>query len=90
VIITEGQTALRFLSLSYPLSGVAILVAAYFQSIGKVKQALLLTLGGMLLVKIPVLLLASNLFGLNGIWAAEAISELILCAFSWRLLKRYA
>jgi putative MATE family efflux protein len=90
VIITEGQTALRFLSLSYPLSGVAILVAAYFQSIGKVKQALLLTLGGMLFVKIPVLLLASNFFGLNGIWAAEAISELILCAFSWRLLKRYA
>jgi putative MATE family efflux protein len=86
-ILAEGQTALRWLSLAYPLGGVAIVVAAYFQSLGKARQALLLTLGGMLLVKIPVLLLASRLFGLNGIWAAEAISELILCAFSWRLLK---
>jgi putative MATE family efflux protein len=87
-IIAEGQTALRLLSLAYPLSGVTILVAVYFQSIGKAKQVLLLTLGGMLLVKIPVLL-ASSLFGLNGIWAAEAISELILCMVSLYLLKSY-
>jgi hypothetical protein len=43
----------------------------------------------MLLIKIPVLLLASRLFGLNGIWAAEAISELILCAVSLLMLRGY-
>ena len=69
------------------MSGVAILVAAYFQSLGKAKEALLLTLGGMLLVKIPVLLLAARLFGVNGIWASEAVSELILCAVALLMLR---
>ncbi len=87
VILAEGQTALRLLSLAYPLSGVAILVAAYFQSLGKAKEALLLTLGGMLLVKIPVLLLAARLFGVNGIWASEVTSEAILCAVALLMLR---
>ena len=86
-ILAEGQTALRLLSLAYPLSGVAILVAAYFQSLGKAKEALLLTLGGMLLVKIPLLLLAARLFGVNGIWASEATSEAILCAVALLMLR---
>ena len=86
-ILAEGQTALRLLSLAYPLSGVAILVAAYFQSLGKAKEALLLTLGGMLLVKIPVLLLAARLFGVNGIWASEVTSEAILCAVALLMLR---
>jgi putative MATE family efflux protein len=88
-IITEGEIALRLLSLAYPLSGVGILVAATFQSVGKARDALLLTLGGILLVKLPVLLLASRFFDLNGIWASEAVSELILAVVSWVVLRRY-
>ncbi|WP_437957456.1 MATE family efflux transporter [Sorangium sp. So ce119] len=86
-IIAEGQTALRLLALSYPLTGVAMVTAASFQSIGRAREALLLTLGGILLVKLPVLLLASRLFSLTGIWASEAISELILCVVSFVMLK---
>ncbi|WP_437275138.1 MATE family efflux transporter [Sorangium sp. So ce375] len=86
-IIAEGQTALRLLSLSCPLTGVAMVTAASFQSVGRAREALLLTLGGILLVKLPVLLLASRLFSLTGIWASEAISELILCIVSFLLLK---
>jgi putative MATE family efflux protein len=86
-IIVEGQTALRMLALAYPVSGVAVMVAAYFQSLGKAKDALLLTLGGMLLVKLPVLLLGARLFGLDGIWASEAVSELILCAVALLMLR---
>jgi putative MATE family efflux protein len=88
-IITEGQTALRLLSLSYPLSGMAIMVAAYFQSVGKAKDALILILGGIIFVKLPVLLLASRLFGLNGIWVSEAVSELILCIVALWMLRNY-
>jgi putative MATE family efflux protein len=89
IIITEGQTALRILSLSYPLSGMAIMVAAYFQSVGKAKDALILILGGIIFVKLPVLLLASRLFALNGIWASEAVSELILCVVALWMLRNY-
>jgi putative MATE family efflux protein len=89
IIISEGQTALRILSLSYPLSGMAIMVAAYFQSVGKAKDALILILGGIIFVKLPVLLLASRLFALNGIWASEAVSELILCVVALLMLRNY-
>ncbi|AUX36086.1 MULTISPECIES: MATE family efflux transporter [Sorangium] len=87
-IVAEGQTALRLLALSYPLTGVVMVTAASFQSVGRAREALLLTLGGILLVKLPVLLLASRLFSLTGIWAAEASSELILCLVSFFLLKK--
>jgi hypothetical protein len=49
----------------------------------------MITLGGILLVKLPVLLLASRLFVLNGIWSSEAISELILCVAALLMLKSY-
>jgi Na+-driven multidrug efflux pump len=88
-IIAEGQTALRLLALSYPLVGVALITAASFQSIGRAKEALLLTLGSIILVKLPVLLLASHLFSLTGIWASEACSELILCIISLIMLKHF-
>ena len=88
-IIVEGQTALRLLALSFPLTGVALITAASFQSIGRAKEALLLTLGGIILVKLPVLLLAFRLFSLNGIWLSEAASELLLCLASLMMLKHF-
>jgi putative MATE family efflux protein len=88
-IIVEGSTALRLLALAYPMVGVSMVTAAAFQSVGRAKEALLLTLGSIILVKLPVLLLAARLFSLTGIWAAEASSELILCIVSVILLRHF-
>lgn len=88
VVIVEGQTALRLLALASPLAGVALVTAASFQAVGRVREALLLTLGGIVLVKVPVLLLAAHLFSLTGIWAAEAVSELILCLVALLMLRK--
>lgn len=88
-IISGGQAALRILSFACPLGGISMLVAAYFQSVGRAREALALTLGGILLIKLPVLLLASKLFSLTGIWASEAISEFILCVISLLMLRGY-
>jgi Na+-driven multidrug efflux pump len=86
-IINDGQVALRFMALACPLGGISVMVAAYFQSAGRAKEALTITLGGIILVKLPVLLLASSLFSLKGIWVSEAISESILCTFSLLILR---
>jgi putative MATE family efflux protein len=88
-IITEGQAALRLMALACPVGGISVMVAAYFQSAGRAKEALLITLGGIILVKLPVLLLASSLFSLTGIWVSEAVSELILCVVSLLMLRSY-
>jgi putative MATE family efflux protein len=88
-IISEGQTALRLMTFAFPLSGISILVAAYFQSVGRAKEAFMITLGGILLIKLPVLLLASHLFALTGIWVSEAVSEFILGVIALLMLKNY-
>lgn len=88
-IIAEGQIALRLMALACPVGGISVMVAAYFQSAGRAKEALLITLGGIILVKLPVLLLASSLFSLTGIWVSEAASELILCVVSLLMLRSY-
>ncbi len=88
-IIVEGQTALKWMALAFPVSGISVMVAAYFQAVGRAREALIITLGGIILVKLPVLLLASSLFSLTGIWASEAVSELILCAIALLMLRGY-
>jgi Na+-driven multidrug efflux pump len=88
-IIAEGQVALRLMALACPLGGISVMVAAYFQAAGRAREALLITLGGIVLVKMPVLLLAAGLFSLTGIWASEAASEFILCAVSLLMLRSY-
>ncbi len=88
-IIAAGQVAMRIMAFACPLAGISVMVAAYFQSTGRAKDALIITLGGIILVKLPVLLLASHLFSLKGIWASEAISEFILCAISLWMLRSY-
>ena len=82
LIIAEGKIALRLFALACPVVGVSLMVSAYFQSIGRAKEALTLTFGGILLVKLPVLLLASRFFSLSGIWLSEVVSEGILCLIS--------
>lgn len=88
-ILSEGQIALRLMSLACPVSGISVVIAASFQAVGRAREAFLITLGGIVFVKLPVLLLASSLFSVTGIWAAEAASEGLLCVISLLLLRRY-
>jgi putative MATE family efflux protein len=89
LIVQEGKIALRLFALACPFGGVAVMVAAYFQSIGKAKEAMSLTLGGIVFVKLPVLFLASHFFDLMGIWSSEAISELVLFGIAMWMLSHY-
>jgi len=88
-IITDGQIALQLMGIACPVVGISLMIAAYFQSVGRAKEALFITLGGIILIKLPVLLLASQFFSLTGIWASEAVSELILCIMSLVMLRHY-
>lgn len=88
-IITEGQLALRLMALACPVYGISLMAAGYFQSVGRAKEALMITLGGIIIVKLPVLLLASKFFSLTGIWCSEAVSEIILGMISILLLRKY-
>lgn len=39
MIISEGQVALRLLALACPPGGISVMVAAYFQAVGRAPEA---------------------------------------------------
>lgn len=82
------STATRYLTLvpiSYGTYGIFIVANAAFNALGKPLPALILTLSRMLVLYVPLAYLGSWLFGLNGIFAAACISNLIvgLIAIIW-------
>ncbi len=88
MVINSGIPALKMMSLAFPLSGIVLMVSAYFQATGKASMAVMLSLGGIIAVRIPVLIIMASLFDLNGIWLSEVITEVVLCIISiWTLLR---
>ncbi|WP_122641075.1 MATE family efflux transporter [Romboutsia sp. Marseille-P6047] len=59
-----------------PLIGVSILGPVYFQSIGKAKLSMLLTLLRQVILLIPIIYIIPKLFGLNGVWISQPISDI--------------
>jgi len=62
--------------LALPFVGFQVVVGNFFQSMGKARIAVLLTLLRQVIILIPLLFILPNFFGLNGIWMAMPISDL--------------
>lgn len=67
--------AILLVFLVTPLVPIQLIGAAYFQAIGKVKPALILTLTRQGLFLIPLVYILPNYFGINGIWMAFPIAD---------------
>ena len=86
---------LRIIILAWPVVGFQVVAGHFFQSVGKAKIAMFLTLLRQVIVLLPLLIVMPGWFGLNGIWAAfpvaDAISALVVSAFllrEWRNLDK--
>jgi putative MATE family efflux protein len=83
---------LRILILAWPLVGIQIVAGHFFQSVGKAKIAMLLTLLRQVFVLLPMLVFMPGWFGLAGIWAAfpvaDTFSAIIVSIFLIREWKR--
>jgi len=86
---------LRVFILAMPLGGFQIVMGNYFQSVGKAKIAMMITLLRQVFVLFPLLLFFPAIFGLKGIWIASPVSDsvaAIIVSFflvkEWRKLNR--
>jgi putative MATE family efflux protein len=86
---------LRIIILAWPVVGFQVVAGHFFQSVGKAKIAMFLTLLRQVIVLLPLLVVMPGWFGLNGIWAAfpvaDAISAMVVSAFllrEWRNLDK--
>lgn len=76
-LIAMVSTGMRLLLSMLPLLSAQMVGASYFQAIGEAKKAAFLGLSRQVLLLIPLLLILPNLFGLNGVWGASALADLI-------------
>jgi putative MATE family efflux protein len=68
---------LRINAAVLPIIGYQMVITNFFQSIGKAKISIFLSLSRQLLFLIPLLVLLSNIIGVNGVWLALPASDLI-------------
>ncbi|WP_297487320.1 MATE family efflux transporter, partial [uncultured Cetobacterium sp.] len=89
VAINLTKRSMKIYSLSYLLSGINILIAGYFTSINKAKQASIITaLRGIILIIVLIYILPL-VFGELGLWLTVPISETITLIISLIFLKRF-
>ena len=67
----------RVIFLGTPVVGIQLLGAAYYQAIGKAIPALVLTLTRQSLFLIPLVLILAPIYGLDGVWFAFPVAEVM-------------
>lgn len=87
-LIREAPRAVVITFLGLPTMGASFLAAGYFQAIGKVRPALLLTLARQGMLMIPLMLVLPLFFGLDGVWYSMPIGEFLATVISVIALYR--
>lgn len=84
LMFTDDETLLklsrdgfRIVLMSYPFIGAAIVIQNFFQSIGKPQLSIFLSMTRQLLFLLPLLLWLPTKWGVDGVWASMAGSDLV-------------
>lgn len=74
-LLEFGRNGLQLGLMALPFVGFQVIAGNFFQSMGKAKVAVLLTLLRQVIILIPLLFILPHHFGLNGIWMSMPISD---------------
>ena len=76
-LINIASNGFRISAFLFPIVGIQIVITNFFQSIGKPKLSIFLSLTRQLIFLIPFLLILPEFFGIDGVWASMAASDLL-------------
>ena len=88
-LIDISTKAIRIMMMMFPIIGYQIVVTNFFQSIGKAKISMFLSLSRQLLFLVPALAGFSAIWGLNGVWAAMPFSDALASVVAAGLMMIY-
>ena len=88
-LIAFSERGLKVANLALPIVGFQIVVTNFFQSIGKAKISIFLSLSRQLLFLLPVLLILPRYMQLDGVWASFPISDTISSVVALAILIKY-
>lgn len=79
---------IRIYGLFLPLVSTSIVGSNYMQSIGKAKVSIFLSLLRQVILLVPMIIVLPNYFGLNGVWLAQPVSDIIAVAITALVVER--
>ena len=87
-VMNLASTAIRMMMMMFPIVGFQIVVTSFFQSIGKAKVSMFLSLSRQLLFLVPALAIFSEIWGLWGIWSAMPFSDALASIVAAVMMKK--
>lgn len=87
-LVKITSNGLKKYSLMMPIVPISILGSNYIQSIGKAKQAMILSLLRQVIILIPIIIILSRYMGLDGVWYAQPVSDFIAIVITWFIMYK--
>ena len=88
-LIAISIRGIRINMLVFPVIGYQAVVTNFFQTIGKVRISIFMSLSRQLLFLLPMLLLFSSLWGLDGVWASLPASDFAAFLVAVIIMQRF-
>jgi len=76
-MLSIGVPALRSISISFVFAGFCIVISSVFQALGNGVYSLIMSAARQIVVILPVAFAFAKLFGLNAVWFAYPIAEVV-------------
>lgn len=87
-MLSMGVRALRIISLTFPVSGVALVLSNIFQGMGNGTPSMVFGALRQCVFLLPGAWLLLRLYGVNGVWFAFLIAEFLTAGVVWFLFHR--
>lgn len=88
-LIAMSVTALRYIMAMFIIIGAQMVITNFFQSIGKAKVSIFLSLSRQLIFLVPALMVLPKVMGLDGVWLAMPLSDAIAAIMAYGMLWMY-
>lgn len=76
-LVRIARDGFRIYFIAYPVVGCQIVIQNFFQSVGKPRLSIFLSLTRQLLFLLPFLLVFPGIWGIDGVWASMAASDFL-------------
>lgn len=88
-LIENSVRGIRINMISFPLIGSQAVITNFFQSIGKAKISIFLSLSRQMIFLLPLLIVLPPLMGVDGVWTALPASDAIAFVVTWIVMIRF-
>ena len=88
-LIEKSVVAMRYIMALFVIIGAQMVITNFFQSIGKAKVSIFLSLSRQLIFLVPAIAILPPLLGLDGVWLAMPLSDGVAAVMAYAMLWIY-